>query len=99
MDSRKDLADVGVIEIAGVNDTTFMKKASLEILKMALSSGLRPSDKKYNGNVKIQNKEQISMRELEYRIEEHYEGNDDGDHDGAEDFRDGFHDEGISEIE
>ncbi|GJW87794.1 hypothetical protein Tco_0163134 [Tanacetum coccineum] len=48
-------------------------------------------DRKNNGNVKCQDEEQISMRELEYRIEEHYERDDDDDHDGTKDFRDGFH--------
>ncbi|GJT83910.1 hypothetical protein Tco_1058252 [Tanacetum coccineum] len=39
-------------------------------------------DRENNGNVKHQDKEQISMREFEYRIEEHYERDDDDDHDG-----------------
>ncbi|GJW38984.1 hypothetical protein Tco_0064829 [Tanacetum coccineum] len=78
VNSGKDLANVGVIDVRGVDDTTFMKEASLE-------------DRKYNGNVKCKDKEQISMRELEYRVKEHYEREDDDDHDGTKDFRDSFH--------
>ncbi|GJS40102.1 hypothetical protein Tco_0565145 [Tanacetum coccineum] len=48
-------------------------------------------DRKYNENVKCQDKEQKSMRELEYRVKEHYEREDDDDHDGTEDFQDSFH--------
>ncbi|GJV87835.1 putative reverse transcriptase domain-containing protein, partial [Tanacetum coccineum] len=48
-------------------------------------------DRKNNGNVKCQDEEQISMRELEYRIEDHYERDDDDDHDGTKYFRDRFH--------
>ncbi|GJY70511.1 uncharacterized mitochondrial protein-like protein [Tanacetum coccineum] len=43
-------------------------------------------DRENNGNVKCQDKEQISMQELEYRIEEHYERDDDDDRDRAKDF-------------
>ncbi|GKE73262.1 hypothetical protein Tco_1535303, partial [Tanacetum coccineum] len=52
---------------------------------------LTTKDRKNNGNVKCQDEEQISMREVEYRIEEHYERDDDDDHDGTKYFRDRFH--------
>nr|GEX17887.1 hypothetical protein [Tanacetum cinerariifolium] len=104
VDGEKDLANVGVIEVRRVNDTTFMKESLLKVLKdrffgvretwglMMLENVeggvLQYKDRKNNRQVKSQYEEQISMRELEYLIEEHYESDDDDDHDGTKDLRD-----------
>ncbi|GKD59288.1 fanconi anemia group J protein [Tanacetum coccineum] len=39
VDSEKDLANVGVIDVRGVDDTTFMKEASLEVIKNGSFTG------------------------------------------------------------
>ncbi|GJY79904.1 hypothetical protein Tco_0492655 [Tanacetum coccineum] len=52
VDSRKDLADVGIIKIGGVNDTTFMEKVSLVILKNGSFVGVETRGLMIFGNVK-----------------------------------------------